>query len=401
MHTTAVLHKLLKHSAPSIHAVRLTALTDAVWAVAQGAQVSITSLGRHLQGNAFDKHKIKRMDRLVGNPHVFRERLLIYKAVTTTLLNGLAEPVIVVDWSPLCADQRWHLLRAAVPVGGRSLTLYEEVHPRSELGNRRVQHQFLSTLARLVPSGSTPIIVADSGFKTPFFRYVEQTLGWHWVGRIRGQDVLRYSAQCPWFSAKSLYSRARKTPRIVGAVDWTRMNAFSAWIVLAGRIKKQRTSNRLDGTRRTSKLSKTHANREREPWLLVASHSLGGRTAKQIQSIYRTRMQIEEGFRDSKSVHYGVGLSQHARMHKHRRTVLCLMATLATFVLWCIGVAGKTSPLVRRVKVNSSSQRDPYSVIFLAKLLIAQPSFSVSESAFKSSLRQIKIYSQDVLSSWG
>ncbi len=75
---------------------------QAVQAVTQGAQVFITSLGRHLQGNAFDKHKIKRMDRLVANPHVFRERLLIYKAVTTTLLNGLAEPIIVVDWSPLC-----------------------------------------------------------------------------------------------------------------------------------------------------------------------------------------------------------------------------------------------------------------------------------------------------------
>jgi hypothetical protein len=31
------------------------------------------------------------------------------------------------------------LLRAALPVKGRALTLYEEVHPRSRLGNRRVQ----------------------------------------------------------------------------------------------------------------------------------------------------------------------------------------------------------------------------------------------------------------------
>lgn len=401
MHTTSVLHKLLKQSAPSIHAVRLNALMDAVWALTHGARVSITSLGRHLPGHTFDKHKIKRMDRLVANPHVSRERWRIYKALSATLLNGLAEPIIVVDWSPLCADQGWHLLRAAVPVGGRTLTLYEEVHPRSRLGNRRVQHQFLLTLARLLPCGSTPVIVADSGFKTPFFRYVEQTLGWHWVGRIRGQDVLRYSAQCPWFSAKSLYSQARKTPRIVGAVDWTKGNAFSVWIVLAGRIKKRRTSNRLDGSRRNSKRSNTHANREREPWLLVASHSLEGRSAQQIHNIYRTRMQIEEGFRDGKSVRYGLGLSQQARTQMHRRAVLCLLATLATFVLWCIGVAGKKNPLVRRVSVNSSSQREPYSAIFLARLLIAQPGFGVSKSEFKSSLRQIKIYSKEVLNSWG
>lgn len=401
MHTTSVLHKLLKNAAPSIHAVRLKALMHAVQALTHGARVSITSLGRNLAGNAFDKHKIKRMDRLVANPHLFQERVRIYNVLTTTILNRLAEPIIVVDWSPLCADQSWHLLRAAVPTGGRSLTLYEEVHPQSKLANRRVQHQFLAALAKLLPDGTTPIIAVDSGFKTPFFRYVESTLGWHWVGRIRGQDFVRCSEQCPWFSAKSLYSKARKTPKIVGDVQWTRMNAFPAWIVLAGRIKKQRSSNRLDGKRRTSRRSQVHANREREPWLLVASHSLRGRTAKQVQKIYRTRMQIEEGFRDCKSVHYGLGLSQRARMHHQRRAVLCLLAALATFVLWCIGIAGKTSPLVRRLRVNSSSQREPYSVIFMAKLLIAQPGFRVSESEFKSSIRQIEIYLRDVLGSWG
>lgn len=401
MHTTSVLHKLLKTSAPSIHAVRLNALMHAVQALTHGAQVSITSMGRHLAGNTFGKHKIKRMDRLVANPHLFRERLLIYKVLTVTILNRLAEPVIVVDWSPLCADQSWHLLRAAVPTGGRSLTLYEEVHPRSKLANRRVQHQFLATLADLLPDGTTPIIAADSGFKTPFFRYVESTLGWHWVGRIRGQDFLRYSIKCPWFSAKSLYSEARKTPKILGDVHWTRMNAFPAWIVLAGRIKKQRSSNRLDGNRRTCKRSNTHANREREPWLLVASRSLKGRTAKQIQNIYRTRMQIEEGFRDCKSVHYGLGLSQQARTLMYRRAVLCLLAALATFVLWCIGVAGRTSPLVRQLRVNSSSQREPYSVIFLARLLITQPRFRISDSEFKSSLGQIEFHLREVLGSWG
>jgi hypothetical protein len=218
---------------------------EAVQALTHGAQLSITSLGRHLQGSAFDKHKIKRMDRLIANQHVFRERLLIYKVLITTLLNGLTEPVIVVDWSPLCADQRWHLLRAAMPIGGRALTLYEEVHRRSDLGNRRVQHQFLSTLAKLLPAGSTPIIVADSGFRTPFFRYVEDTLGWHWVGRIRGQDVLRYSDERLWFGAKSLYSRARKTPRNLGTVAWTRKNAFSAWIVLSGRVVNAGVKARL------------------------------------------------------------------------------------------------------------------------------------------------------------
>jgi hypothetical protein len=92
--------------------------------------------------------------------------------------------------SSLHSDQSCQLLRAALPVGGRSLTLYEEVHPRSKLGNRRIQHQFLEKLATLIPPHCRPIVVADSGFRTPFYRYVEKTLHWHWVGRIRSRDFI-------------------------------------------------------------------------------------------------------------------------------------------------------------------------------------------------------------------
>ncbi len=69
------------------------------------------------------------------------------------------------------------LLRASLPVGGRALTLYEEVHPQKKLANRDVQHRFLQRLAQRLPAEAAPIIVADSGFKVPFYREVER-LGW-------------------------------------------------------------------------------------------------------------------------------------------------------------------------------------------------------------------------------
>jgi hypothetical protein len=50
-------------------------------------------------------------------------------------LPGVAEPLIVIGWLDLKADQSLHLLRASLPVGGGSLTLYEEVHPQSKLGD--------------------------------------------------------------------------------------------------------------------------------------------------------------------------------------------------------------------------------------------------------------------------
>ena len=169
MHAAKVLHKLLRQSVPSIHATRLNAVIATVQSLTQGARATVTSLGRCLSAQTYDKHKIKRVDRLLSNTPLYHERHAIYTALTRRLLNGLSGVIVAIDWSPLCADQSWHLLRAAIPVGGRSLTLYEEVHPQANLGNRKVQHRFLDQLAMMIPNTCHPIIVADSGFRTPFF----------------------------------------------------------------------------------------------------------------------------------------------------------------------------------------------------------------------------------------
>jgi hypothetical protein len=84
-------------------------------------------------------------------------------------------------------------------------------------------------------------------------------------------------------------------------------------------------------------------------------------------------------------------------MNQRRRSVLCLIAACTIFVLWCIGVAGQHTQLAKQDKVNSSSKRAPYSVIFLARLLISQAHFRLPEKAITNALRQIKIYMESVL----
>ena len=399
MHTVKVLHKLLSQSVPSIHTVRLNTFMAAVQALTRGGKATVTSLGRNLIGRVYDKHKIKRMDRLLSNKHLCKESHAIYTALTQRILQCIAEPIIAIDWSPLCADQSWQLLRAAIPVGGRSLTLYEEVHPRSKLGNRKVQHQFLDKLATMLPDRCRPIIVADSGFKTPFYKYIEKHFQWHWVGRIRGRDFLcrDNDNDNQWFSAKLLHEKATRAAKYLGCIQWVKSNPLSAFIVLVRKTKKHRKALTFKGKKRQSKSNNVHVKRENEPWLLVASLSLMERTPKQIVKIYGTRMQIEEGFRDCKSVHYGLGLSQNIRMNQDRRSVLCLMAACTIFVLWCIGVAGKQTAIAKQVRVNSSSKREPYSVIFLARLLLTQQHFRLPEKNIKDALTNIKPYMELVL----
>jgi len=398
MHTVKVLHKLLYQSVPSMHTTRLNTFLITVQALTQGARATVTSLGRGLMGQAYDKHKIKRVDRLLSNSILYRECHSVYSALTRRLLQDLSEVIIAIDWSPLCADQSWHLLRAAIPVGGRSLTLYEEVHPQAKLGNRKVQHQFLDQLASMLPDTCRPIIVADSGFRTPFFRYIGKQFKWHWVGRIRGCDFISWKNQVQqWFSAKSLHQEATTRATSLGFIDWVRKEPLSAFIVLVRLPRKKRKTLTFEGKKRQSHKNKVQVKRANEPWLLVASLSLQQRSPKQIVKIYKTRMQIEEGFRDCKAVHYGLCLSQNRGMNRSRRSVLCLIAACTIFVLWCIGTSGKQTDIAKQVRVNSSSNRPPYSVVFLAKLLIAQAHFRLPDKVLSIALNEIETYMGAVL----
>jgi hypothetical protein len=153
---------------PHIHARRLATLFEAVISSLCGPALSLTDLGRRFTGPAALRHKIKRADRLLGNGHLQQEAGSIYGALWRVLLARIPEPMILVDWSDLKADQALHLLRAALPVGGRALTLYEEVHPQSKLNNQLIHIRFLRPLAEILPPGTEPISVADAGFKVPF-----------------------------------------------------------------------------------------------------------------------------------------------------------------------------------------------------------------------------------------
>jgi hypothetical protein len=59
----------------------LVSLFDMVAACVAGTGLSITSVGRRLPGPTTLKHKIKRADRVIGNPHLYRERTAIYGAL--------------------------------------------------------------------------------------------------------------------------------------------------------------------------------------------------------------------------------------------------------------------------------------------------------------------------------
>lgn len=366
MHVATILHRCLDALLSSVHKRRRQTLFAAVAACLIGPRLTLTDIGRRFGGHANLRHSIKRADRLLGNGKLQQETAVLYGALCQTLLARIHEPLILVDWSDLKADQSVHLLRASLAVGGRSLTLYEEVHPQRLLGNRDVQTRFLSRLATLLPDHVEPIIIADSGFKVPFYRHVEK-LNWRWVGRVRGRDFLRLKHH--WISCKALFENATPTPTTLGVGEWVRSNPIAALLVLVRQPPMGRHRRTQFGTGSRSKASQQSSKAAKEPWLLVASPKLCHLSPKQLVKIYRQRMQIEQSFRDMKSQQFGEGLECSRSRGVGRFRILVLIASLAAFLLWLLGTAAERAGLHRQLRPNNCKHR-AYSKLFLARLLL-------------------------------
>ena len=369
MHALRIVQQLIRSCCPHIHAARLTVLLAAVGAAVRARRLTLTELGCALVGAPRPKHDVKRIDRLLGNRHLAAERFDLYQALARHVVGALAEPLIIVDWSDLTADRRWQLLRAAFPLGGRCLTLYEEIHPLRHYARARVHRAFLAQLKALLPEGVKPILITDAGFRAPWFKAVER-LGWHWIGRIRNRDYLRAAGSSAWVGCKTLYPQATACAQDLGSYQIVRSNPVACHLFLIKRPKKLRIHKSVFGQRVRSNQSLKKARAEREPWLLAASRSLSHLAAAHIINHYDTRMQIEEGFRDLKSTRYGLGFELNLSRSRERLAALLLIALLSFFVLWLIAQQALARGMQFQYQSNTRRTRPVLSLFNLACRII-------------------------------
>jgi hypothetical protein len=369
MHALTILHRILSENLPAIHAKRLASLLAAVEAAVLGSRLTLSDLGRGLTGPVAVKHNIKRIDRLLGNSLLHAEAPRLYAALARQCLEGISMPLIVIDWSDLTPDRQWQLLRASVAIEGRSMTLYEQVHPQSRATSPRVHKAFLIQLATMLPPGCVPILITDAGFRGPWFRLVNH-LGWYWIGRIRNRDLVCSANDGTWVGCKTLYSLATANATSLGQYSYVRNHPVPCRLVLIKRVKQGRHKKGKLGHRVRSKHSLKNASAQREPWLLAASPKLAHLSAQAIVAVYAQRMQIEESFRDLKSQRFGLGFSANRSTQKNRLGVLLLVACLASFVLRLIGEVGKAKQMEFQFQSNTRRSRPVLSVIALALQLV-------------------------------
>jgi hypothetical protein len=331
-----------------MHAARLGAVVKAVEGIVEGGRLSPATIGRSLPGTCSPKHGIKCVDRLLGNAHLTRDRLFLLLAVAHRLLRDWARPVILVDWTQ-AGSSTHEVLVAAVPIGGRALPIYLEVHPQKKLGNAAVEKGFLRALKAIVPKECWPIVVSDAGFKGPFFKAVRE-MGWDFLGRVRG-TTKAISSTGLIVAKEDFYARASITPTDLGPFGLFVRHRIPCRLVV---VRKRRRP----GPKRpppTCKEERELRQSALDPWLLATS--LADADAAFIVRTYSSRMQIEETFRDTKSHRFGWSFGQVRLSTPERTDALLLLAVIALVVVTLIGMAAERAGLHRTYQANTAKRR--------------------------------------------
>jgi hypothetical protein len=326
-----------------VHASRFEAVVRVVEGITLSQRASVTSIGRARPGRQKARHGIKAVDRLLSNAKLQREQVVWYAALAKKLIRCERRVLVLLDWTQLQGDV-WALV-AAVPFRGRSLPLLAKSYDKSEVGSREVHVEFLRELRGILPEGCTPVIVADGGFRSPFFVACEAE-HMKFVVRLRNERAkLQADHRLSFGQAFDLASDA---PKCLGEARpyASSQLSMSMRVVLGPRPANfHRRRSAQDYERK----------RAAEPWLLGTN--LENEAASSIVEIYAHRMQIEECFRDAKCPRFGWALRFAMTKSLERFDVMLLLVSLAFACIMLIGAAAVEAGVERGLRASSSQRR--------------------------------------------
>ena len=98
-----------------------------------------------------------------------------------------------------------------------------------------------------------------------------------------------------------------------------------------------------------------HARNMKEPWCIATS--LSSKTASEVVKLYGRRFTIEETFRDTKDIRFGLGLKATHIGRADRRDRLLFLFAMAHARLTLLGAASEASGLDRTLKSSTVKHR--------------------------------------------
>lgn len=315
------------------HAKRVESIAGCTLGVVHSAALGVAAIGKGLAQacGTEAKHAVKQVDRFLSNRGV--EVRAFFEAWVPHLLAGRQEAVVALDWTEFDKDDQSTLALHLVTRHGRATPLMWATVRKSELKGRRnaVEDQLLADLHAIVAGSVRVTVLADRGFGDASFYCLHAELGFSHVIRFKGN-----------ISVTNAQGETRK------AKDW---------LSSSGRAIIMRNVTVTAEQIPVAAVVCVRAKGMKEPWFLACGGTAAEGTAQQAVKLYGRRFTIEENFRDTKDLRFGMGLSSCRISQPKRRDRILLLSAIGVTLLTLLGAAGENLGHDRLLKANTSKVR--------------------------------------------
>jgi hypothetical protein len=292
----------------------------------RGGQIGVSAIGRSMEGPAFEKHRIKRVDRFLGNKHFEREKFA--KAFVRKLTEPYNDIFISIDWTD-GEDGVHTILEASLATRSRGIPIWWKVVRKDELECQQnlYEERFVEELLGLLPEGKEVVILADRGFHRVSFLKKLAHLGFGFIVRL---------PITTWLD--SLKFRGILGDLVLRRGDFKNYG----WSYLH---KKERFRIRVVAC---------FDEAQKEPWILATT--LRSRL-KSVFQAYGRRFEIEEMNKDIKNERTGLRLRGLKISCPERLERLLSVVSLAYAVMFLAGMYGERKRIHRRLMANTKKSR--------------------------------------------
>ena len=325
-------HFLRTLFAGNLHAKRILSLAGATMGVIESASLAVALIGQGLAlaRGRLTKHAIKQVDRLLSNPGIDVDALLVHWV--PYVVGSRSSITVAMDWTDFAADGQTTIMLSLLCRHGRATPLVWLTVDTATLKDRRnaYEDQVLMRLAEVLPAGVRVRIVADRGFgDQKLYRLLTEELKFDFVIRFRGNIK-------------------------VTAADGEARPA-AEWVGAGGRARVLRGATVTAAGCPVATVVCLQAKDMKQPWCLAAS--VTQETARALVNLYGKRWGIEGAFRDTKDLRFGMGMGAMHVSTPDRRDRLWLINAFAVVLLTLLGAAGEALGYDRHLKSNTSTRR--------------------------------------------
>jgi hypothetical protein len=314
-----------------MHAARIESLANGVAGVLSAAVLSIHAIGHAyaVLGGTKSKSGIKQVDRLLSNPGIDVEA--IQRRWAEFVVATRKEIVVALDWTEFDDDDHATLCLYLVTRHGRATPMVWQTVLKSELLGQRtgIEHAMVERLHGWLDPDVQVELLADRGFGDQKLYEMLMMYGWDFHIRFRG-NIRVESAEGEGRSAHE-------------------------WVPPTGRALMLRHPKVTDDRAEVPAVVVVHAKGMKEPWCLATSRK--DFTASQVVKRYGRRFTIEETFRDTKDLHFGLGLKATHIRKPDRRDRMLLLVAMAHALLTLLGAASEATGMDAYLKANTVKRR--------------------------------------------